>query len=223
MKVCVTLVGVCRPSFIQVKSNIEANILYFNTSYPQHTFEYIVLTYKNSFEVELRDYAMSKGIKCVFLEAVADTDFIFPVKITYKNSYRLFYSMNQVMNYVSSVDCVIRVRLDSEILNLELIQPEEGVYYSLKESSTSVSDNIGYGSFSTMKKIWKHENCLIKGNGIEGILYSVLKKYSYKISNVKFHYKLYQTDVDFFDGVRQWSRRSREWIYDGTNYILRDL
>jgi hypothetical protein len=212
MKVCVTLVGVTRPSFTQVKENIENNIKYF-TSY-SHTFEFIVLTYKNQFSNELREYCSSKNIKCIFLEPI--TDFIFPVKIKVPNAYRLFYSMSQVMNYVPKDACIVRVRLDTQVFKLELIEPEENVYYSLKETANMVSDNIGYGTYKTMKNMWKHENCLLRGMGMEEIMYSVSKKYNYRIKDVKYHYKLYQSDDDFVDGVRQWSKGNREWIYDGT-------
>jgi len=213
MKVCVTLVGVCRPSFSQIKSNIEANILYFTNTYPEHTFDFIVLTYKNAFHKEFYEYTKSNNIKCILLEEI--THFIFPVKIKSPNIYRLFYSMNRVMSFVSKdVDCVVRVRLDAEVLHLELIKPEENNYYGLKECVTGVADNIGYGTYKTMLNTWKHENCLTKGSGAEGVLYSVLKKYNYRINDIKFHYKLYQSDSDTFDGVKQWSKRSREWIYD---------
>ena len=216
MKVCVTLVGVTRPSFTQVKENIENNITYF-TKYSQHVFEFIVLTYMNDFSDELREYCSSQNIKCIFIEPI--TNFIFPVKIKVPTAYRLFYSMNQVMNYVPKDACIIRVRLDAQLCNLELMEPEENVFYSLKESDNNCSDNIGYGTYKTMRNIWKHENCLLKGMGIESVLYSAIKKYNYRIKNVKFHYKLYQSSEPFCDGVRQWSRGNREWIYDGKDYI----
>ena len=199
-------------------------MLYFNKNYPQHTFDYIILTYKNTFHDELYEYTKSNNIKCIFIDQITDSDFIFPVKVRVPTAYRLFYSMNQVMNYVpKGVDCVVRLRLDSELFNLELLHPEENVYYSLKESLLNVSDNIGYGSYKTMVNMWKHEHCLLKGAGIEEVIYYTLMKYNYRTQNIKFHYKLYQCDSDFFDGVRQWSKRSREWIYDGKDYIRRDL
>jgi hypothetical protein len=214
MKVCVTLVGVTRPSFSQIKENIENNIRFFST-YP-HTFEFIVLTYKNDFSDELQEYCLSKNIKCLFINQIKESDFIFPVKIKVPNAYRLFYSMNQVMNYVPKDACIVRVRLDTQVCNLELMEPEENVYYSLKESENNCSDNIGYGTYKTMRNIWKHENCLLRGNGAEGILYSAIKKNNYRIKDVKFHYKLYQSSEEFCDGVKQWSKGNREWIYDGT-------
>jgi hypothetical protein len=222
MKVCVTFVGVSRPSFTQIRSNIEKNIEYFTRSYPNHTFIFIILTYKNTVYKELSSFCNEKNIQCIFIEPIQNSDFIFPVKVP--NAYRLMYSMNTVMNYVPNyVDCVVRVRLDAEVLQLELKPIEENIYYSLKESNTTCADNIGYGSYKVMRNVWKHEHCLLNGTGNEDVLYSAIEKCKYSIKDVKFHYKLYQSNDVFCDGVPQWSRRSREWIYDGKEYIKRDI
>ena len=222
MKVCVTLVGVLRPSFIHIRSNIEKNIQYFTKNYPKYTFSFIILTYKNAMYEELSSFCSEKAIQCIFIEPIKNSDFIFPVKV--ENSYRLMYSMNTVMNSVpNDVDCVVRVRLDTEVLKLELNPIEENTYYTLKINNVSCTDNIGYGSYNVMKNLWKHEHCLLEGKQNEDILYSAVKKLNYTIKNVKFHYKLYQSNDTFCDGVPQWSKRSREWIYDGKKYIKRDI
>jgi hypothetical protein len=128
------------------------------------------------------------------------------------------------MNYVpNDVDCVVRVRLDTEVLQLELKPIEENIYYGLKENNVSCTDNIGYGSYNVMKNLWKHEHCLLEGKQIEDILYSAVKKLNYTIKDVKFHFKLYESSDKFWDGVPQWSKRCRELIYDGKNYIKRDI
>jgi hypothetical protein len=222
MKVCVTIVGVLRPSFTQVRSNIEKNIKYFTSMYPNYTFSFIVLTYKNGMHEDLIRFCRGNGIQCICIEPIKNNEFIFPVKVP--NAYRLMYSMNTVMKYVpTDVDCVVRVRLDTEVLQLELKPIQENIYYSLKESNTTCADNIGYGSYNVMRNIWKHEHCLLNGTGNEDILYSAIDKFKYTIKDVKFHYKLYQSNDIFCDGVAQWSRRSREWIYDGKDYIKRDI
>ena len=64
-----------------------------------------------------------------------------------------------------------------------------------------------------MKKVWKHENCLLKGLGAEEVLYSAIQKNNIRIKPFNFHLKLYQSNDSTFDGVAQWSKRSREWIY----------
>jgi hypothetical protein len=224
MKVCVTLVGVCRPSFKQICSNIEKNIEYFTSNYPQHNFSFIVLTYKNGIYEDLSTFCKEKAIQCIFIEPIKSTDFIFPVKVKVPNSYRLMYSMSIVMNYVAKdVDCVVRVRLDTEVIQLELKPVQENIYYGLKESNTSCTDNIGYGSYKLMKNLWKHEHSLLEGKQIEDVLYSALKKLNYSINNVKFHFKLYESNDILWDGIPQWSRRSRELIYDGKKYIKKDI
>jgi len=224
MNICVTLVGVCRPSFTQVKHNIESNILYFNTTYPKHKFTYILLTYKNASQDELKEFCSSIGIKCIFIDNI--TSFIFPVKIQFPNGYRLFYSMNRIMDEIpkNTYDCILRVRLDSEIVHFQIYDSiDPNTYYSFKQSSNGVVDNIGYASYNIMKKVWRHENCLLKGTGGEAVLYSAIQKNNIRIKPFHFHYKLYQSNSETFDGVTQWSKRSREWIYDGKDFILRDI
>jgi len=223
MNICVTLVGVCRPSFTQVKHNIESNINYFTNKYPLHKFTYILLTYINASHDQLKELCSSIGIKCIFIDNI--TSFIFPVKIQFENGYRLFYSMNRIMDEIpkDTYDCVLRVRLDSEIVHFELHNIEPNTYYSFKESPNKVVDNIGYASYNVMKKVWKHENCLLKGLGGEEVLYSAIQKNNIRIKSFNFHLKLYQSNDSTFDGVPQWSKRSREWMYDGKNFILRDI
>ena len=225
MKVCVTLVGVCRPTIEQVKENIEKNMYYFNTTYPQHTFTFFVLTYKNDSYEELKEFCNGHSVTSHGIPQIQEKDFIFPTKSFKPNVYRLFYSMNQMMNLIPDIyDCILRIRLDAEVCSFQIHDVvEENTYYSHKESNISVADNIGYGSYKVMSHIWKHNNCLLRGVATEEVLYSALKKCGFRTKEFKFHYKLYQSSDTIFDGVPQWSKRSREWIYNGTDYILRDL
>lgn len=225
MKVCVTLVGVCRPTIEQVKENIEKNMYYFNTTYPQHTFTFFVLTYKNDSYEELKEFCNGHSVTSHGIPQIQEKDFIFPTKSFKPNVYRLFYSMNQMMNLIPDIyDCILRIRLDAEVCSFQIHDVvEENTYYSHKESNISVADNIGYGSYKIMSHIWKHNNCLLRGVATEEVLYSALKKCGFRTKEFKFHYKLYQSSDTIFDGVPQWSKRSREWIYNGTDYILRDL
>jgi hypothetical protein len=221
MKICVTLVGVCRPSLQQVKQNIERNISFF-TAMP-HTFSFLVVTYRNSFSEELLEFCKSIGVSCHILEPV--TEFIFPVKISNPNVYRMFYSLNKAMDFVGprdTSDMVIRVRLDAEVIQFELHELDENTFYVHKESQTSCGDNLAYGSYKVMKNVYKHENCLLKGMGTEEVVYSAVKKYGYRTKEFNFHYRLYQSSDAMCDGVPQWSRRNREWIYDG-KYTMRDV
>jgi hypothetical protein len=141
------------------------------------------------------------------------------------NMYRLFYSMNYIIDKIPVImDCVIRIRLDTEIVNFEL--PDsllENTCYIVKESEKRYSDNLMYGSYNVMKSIWTHKNCLASRIGQEEIIYTTVTSQAYNIKRFKFHYRLYQSSDTVWDGVAQWSKRSREWIYDGNTYVLRDL
>jgi hypothetical protein len=80
-----------------------------------------------------------------------------------------------------------------------------------------------YGSYNVMKSIWTHKNCLASRIGQEEIVYTIVTSQHYNVKRFKFHYKLYQSSDTVWDGVAQWSKRSREWIYDGNTYVLRDI
>lgn len=225
MKICVTLVGVCRPSFLQVKQNIERNMHYFRSTYPQHTFHFMVLAWKNASYEELRSFCEVAGVACNSIEPVEESEFIYPQRVSQPSIYRMYYSMNCAMDLVpGEYDCVLRIRLDAEVLAFEIHDTiEEGAYYTLQEFSDRCGDNISYGSYKAMKQVWRHENCLLAGASAEHVVCSTLQKYKYRVKPFKFHYRLYQSNDTYFDGVAQWSKRSREWIYNGKDYILRDI
>jgi hypothetical protein len=134
--------------------------------------------------------------------------------------------MNYILDKIpeNTYDCVIRIRLDTEIVNLEI--PDnltENACYIVKESEKRYSDNLMYGSYNVMKSIWTHKNCLASRIGQEEIVYTIVTSQHYNVKRFKFHYKLYQSSDTVWDGVAQWSKRSREWIYDGNTYVLRDI
>ena len=223
MKVCVTMVGVCRPSFERVKQNIESNIAYFLTAYPQHEFTFIVLTYINSFHDDLSKLCLDKGIEAHFIPHIEESEFIYKPK--FSNCYRMFYSMNYILNKIpkDTYDCIIRLRLDAEIQSFELYNTiNSSVYYTINENGRC-SDNIGYASYDVMKKIWLLDNYKINGFNVEEVLYKIIKRSNYYIKHFKFHYVLYQSNDNIYDGAKQYSRRSREWIYDGSKYISNDI
>jgi hypothetical protein len=223
MKVCVTMVGVCRPSFERVKQNIESNIAYFSNIYKNNEFTFIILTYKNEFYGELSKYCSDLSIETYFLEHIEESQFKYKVKMP--NCYRLFYSMEYILNKIpeNKYDCIIRLRLDTEIKQFELYDTISNRHYYTINENGRCSDNIGYGSYNLMKNVWKLENCILKGYNTEEIVYKSIKKYNYNIKHFKFHFILYQSNDESFNGVIQWSRRSREWIYDGNLYVLRDI
>lgn len=223
MKVCVTMVGVCRPTFDRVKQNIEANITFFQNTYPQHTFTFCILTYINSSYEDLKAYCLEKGIEAHFIPHLEESDFKYKVKNP--NWYRLFYSMSYILDKIpkDAYDCVVRLRLDSEVKVFELYDTIESDKYYTVNDGGRVQSNIGYASYSLMKNVWKLENISLGGINEEEIVFKSIKRNKSFVKHFKFHFILHQSSDDIFDGVKQWSKRSREWIYDGNKYSTNDL
>ena len=223
MKVCVTMVGVCRPSFERVKQNIESNIAYFLTAYPQHEFIFIVLTYINGFHDDLSKFCLDKGIEAHFIPHIEDS--AIDKSLKRPNFYRLVYSMNYILDKIPKdiYDCIIRIRIDAEIKSFEIYNTIEPMKYYTINNAGRCSDNIGYASYTVMKRVWNLNNYKIKAIDAEELVYKSIKRLNYFIKHFKFHFILYQSIDPIFDGVVQWSRRSREWIYDGSKYISNDI
>ena len=223
MKVCVTMVGVCRPTFDRVRKNIEANTNYFLTTYPQHTFTFCILTYINASHEDLKAYCLEKGIEAHFILSLEESEFKY--KVRNPNWYRLFYTMSYILDKIpkDAYDCIVRLRLDSEIKQFELYNSiESDKYYTVNEAGR-VQSNIGYASYSVMKNVWKLENISLGGINEEEIVYKSIKRNKSFVKHFKFHFILHQSSDEIFDGVKQWSKRSREWIFDGKKYSGNDI
>ena len=223
MKVCVTMVGVCRPTFDRVRKNIEANTNYFLTTYPQHTFTFCILTYINASYEDLKSYCLEKGIEAHFILSLEESEFKY--KVRNPNWYRLFYTMSYILDKIpkDAYDCIVRLRLDSEIKQFELYNSiESDKYYTVNEAGR-VQSNIGYASYSVMKNVWKLENISLGGINEEEIVYKSIKRNKSFVKHFKFHFILHQSSDEIFDGVKQWSKRSREWIFDGKKYSGNDI
>lgn len=222
MKIGVILIGVARPTAERVIQNIEQNISFFKKNYPEHIFEFIICTYKNVHFEKIDAYCKSHGIQSYFLEPILNKDI--PPEMVLPppnvNRYRMFFSMNYVMERLPECyDCVIRIRIDTEMQKFELADPVSPcVYYTAIHRDRSCSDNIGFASQKVMKKVWALENCFTKGKNPETILYSIIHNLSYIIKPFQFEFYLYQDDTEYCDGVPQWSRRNRVFSYNGVSY-----
>ena len=230
MKIGVIMAGASRPSSKRIIENIHNTISFFRSTYPRHTFDFIVCTYTNEGYTDILHYCESNKIINHFIEPIKDSDIPKELDrflcadspdLTSKNRYRMFYSMNYVVNKLADdYDGVIRLRIDAEIKSFDLsdsIKP--GVYYTVLDSKTSCSDNIGYARPDVMKNVWDLKNCFVKAVNNETLVYNAIAKHSYRIEQFKFNYIMYQDNSEYFNGVKQWSKRNREWIYDGTDYI----
>jgi hypothetical protein len=120
-------------------------------------------------------------------------------------------------------DCIVRLRLDSEVKSFELydtIDPSK--YYTVNDGGR-VQSNIGYANYKVMKNVWKLENISLGGINEEEIVYKSIKRNKLFVKHFNFHFILHQSSDDIFDGVKQWSKRSREWIFDGKKYSANDI
>ena len=233
MRVCVLMVGAARPSAERVVENIRKNVAFFTANYPNYTFDFVVCTYKNESFTVISKFCEANGVTVYPLEPINDSDIpkvldglVFPSSpdFTSKNRYRLFYSMSHVLSKISEqktpYDCIVRLRIDTEIRAFELLDTiQPSTYYTVIDTSVSCSDNIGYASPGVMKKVWELDNCFVKANNAEILVFKAIEKNSFRISQIKFRYVMYQGDSEYFDGVKQWSRRNREWAYDGKTYV----
>jgi hypothetical protein len=224
------MIGVSRPSSKRIIENINNNISFFRNTYASHNFEFVVCTYINEIYNDILKYCEENNIANYFMEPIKDSDIPNELdKYMYdnspdrktKNRYRMFYSMNYILNKINSdYDAVIRLRLDTEIKSFEIVDTiKPKVYYTALDINDGCSDNIGYGSYDVMKNTWDLKNCFIKSVNNEALVYNAIKKQSCSIEQFKFHYIMYQSNDEYYDGVKQWSRSNREWIYDGKKYI----
>lgn len=230
MRVCALMVGAARPSTERVVENIRTNVAFFTANYPNYTFDFVVCTYRNESFGAISEFCKAAGIAVHPLEPIKDCDIpkvidglVFPSSpdVTSKNRYRLFYSMSHVLSKIpDKYDCIIRLRIDTEIRAFELVDTiQPSTYYTVIDTATSCSDNIGYANPDVMKRVWELDNCFVKANNAEILVFKAVQKNSFRISQFKFRYVMYQDDSEYFDGVRQWSRRNREWAYDGKTYV----
>ncbi len=225
MKIGVILIGVVRPSAEQVIQNIQTNIDYFTKTYPNYTFDFHVCSYKNGDSYKVEDYLNQHNIYNVFLNPIKDSDippeYIYPPPS--QNRYRMFYSMHHVLNIIQKekYDYIIRLRIDTMVKKFQIIDTLcDNVYYTyIDRQNGKCNDNIGYGTPKVMAHVWNIQNLHLKDQGNEEIVFKSVRKYNYTLRPFQFHYILYQSDSEYFDGIKQWSRRNREWIYDGERYI----
>jgi hypothetical protein len=216
------MVGVSRPSSQRIIENIKKNVLFFRNTYPEHTFDFLVCTYVNENYKNILDYCKEGKIGHYFIEPIKDLEIpkellLPPPNI---NRYRMFYSMNYVLNKIpDKYDVVIRLRIDTEIKSFELFDNiKQNIYYTVIDTATSCSDNIGYATLEVMKKVWDLKNCTTERFNNETLIYNAILKNKCSIQQFKFDYILYQDNSESFDGVLQWSRCNRNWIYDGKTY-----
>jgi hypothetical protein len=225
-KITVLMIGVTRPNSDRIIDNIENNIKYFKLNYfNKFSFNFIVFTYKNLLSDKVHEYCIKNDIKFVDIEQIKD----FKISNFYSqkinsiprlniNTHRLVLSMKNALNYVNSnSEIVIRLRIDTELIKFELVDEiEKNTYYS-SPNSGGITDNIGFSDFNTFLSVWNIDNLFIESvlsKNNEIILKKWCEKINIKIKYFNYKYILHQSNDEFFDGVLQWSKRTRNFEYE---------
>jgi len=227
--VAVTIVGVTRPNSERIKKNIQNNIKYFKDNYPNLNFQYYLVTYKNKYTDDLKKFLDTIEIKYNIIGQITDeyinNDLNISLKKNHKNpnngaplqnAYRMFYSINKCLNMINyTPDIVIRLRIDHEIQNFEIKKNlNNNIYYGCK-AYRGINDNIGYSSFENMKKIWIKPNLELINYGLqkkmnnEQIIKKMIEKNNIKVEDFNFKIIHYQSSDEYFDGIKQWSKKNR--------------
>ena len=226
-EVTVLMIGVSRPDSDRIINNINNNINYFKLNYSEkYSFSFIVLTYRNSFSDKVYEYCIKNNIKIVIMEQIKDfkmsgfySQKINKIADVNTNTHRLVLSMRNALNHINnSTEIVIRLRIDTE-LNKFVIDNhvDDNTHYSSPYCG-GITDNIGYSDYKTFLSVWNINNVFVENhlgnNNNETILKKWCEKNKIKIKYFSYKYKLHQSNDDFFDGVPQWSKRTRVFEYE---------
>jgi len=214
----VLMVGVIRPTIEQIKSNIEKNISFFSSKYNEYKIIYNIVAYKNNLSDSL----------CIFLNDLKKQyniryKIIDPIKLpqtsplSTHNLQRTIKSISESINLIEENECiVVRLRIDYEIKTLEIknnINQNDIFVTYVNNSNTQVSDNILYTNFRNAKNIFDINNFnfidITKIVNPENYFYKVVKHYNLVIKNFNFKFILYQSNDEYYDSVKQWSRHNR--------------
>lgn len=228
--ITVLMIGVCRPNSDRIINNIKNNIEYFKLNYSKkYSFSFIISTYKNSFSDKVSEYCIKNNLKFVLMEPIEDyiksrfySKLIDNINILNTNTHRLVISMRNILNHINkSTDIVIRLRLDTELNYLEIINPiDYNTYYS-SPCWGGITDNIGYSNYNTFLIVWNIYNIFVErnlGKNNETILKSWCENNKIKINYFNYKYILHQSNDESFDDVPQWSKRTRTFEYYNGKY-----
>ena len=214
----VLMVGVIRPNIEQIKSNIEKNITFFSSNYNEYEIIYNIVAYKNKYSDSL----------CIFLDnlnkennirykIINSIEIPQTLNLDIANLQRMMISISESIKMIQENECiVIRLRIDTEVKKLEIKSNinENDIFATYVNNSLSqITDNICYTNLTNAKKIYDIKNFnIIDINdmiNIENYFYKLATHYNLVIKNFDFNIILYQSNEEFYDGVKQWSRVNR--------------
>lgn len=222
MKISVLFVGVIRPSIDQVKNNIKKSVEYLSHLLVNHQLDFTIVTYIDNYQSEIAQFSKDLNISIYFIPFISENEI--KINLKFPNIYRLFYSMDKAISYINlNSDCVIRLRIDCQLISIQVEQPLNNTFYSIYYSK-GITDNIGYGQLNTMKKIWNVNNIQFAKYSIcaEELLLKIIKYYKINVIGIPFEFNLYQSPDEYWFGCKQSSKRNRCFKSDGTKMVKRD-
>lgn len=224
-KITVLMIGVTRPNCDRIINNIKNNINYFKLNYSnKYYFNFIVSTYINKFSGKVEEYCIENNIKFIIMEQIKDfkmSNFysknINEIPIFNTNSHRLVLSMKNILNYIDNTsEIIIRLRIDYELIKFEIENEIENNTYYSSPYCGGISDNIGFSNYKTFLKTWNIDNLFVESlidKNNETILKNWCDKNKINIKYFSYKYTLYQSNDESYDGVPQWSKRTRNFEY----------
>tara|TARA_Y100000389_G_C17413010_1_gene492048 strand:+ start:739 stop:1476 length:738 start_codon:yes stop_codon:yes gene_type:complete len=214
----VLMVGVIRPNIEQIKSNIEKNITFFSSNYNEYEIIYNIVAYKNKYSdslcIFLDNLNKENNIRYKIINSIEIPE---TLNLDIANLQRIMISISESIKMIQENECiVIRLRIDTEVKKLEIKSNinENDIFATYVNNSLSqITDNIGYTNLTNAKKIYDINNFnIIDINdmiNIENYFFLLATHYNLVIKNFDFNIILYQSNEEFYDGVKQWSRGNR--------------
>lgn len=211
MHIAVLFSGVIRPTCEQVYSNIQNTTNYLRSL--GHVVDVYCITYFGEDSKKLKSMLVGSGINFFDMPPVVD-----PPGNSNGNQFRMMISSETLLANIENLptyECFIRMRIDCELLELELpIIIEEDVYYAPKTMwGSGLFDNFGFCSPSLYRKIWNTSNINYNSINPEEMLERKVSCVGVKHKPCNFYLKLFQSDDLIFTGVPQWSRKNRIFEY----------
>jgi len=222
MKICLTMTGVIRPDIDRVFLNIKNTIKLIEDF--GHSCTCNIMTYDTDKTAPLKKLIEDSGLKNINFYSMSHIEENIG---SYKNSYRMFKSNEELVkkigNDLDEFDCVIRHRIDSELLKIEIPSKiAENVWYApysfgggMSNDPRKIFDNIGFSTPTVFKNVFKTDKPQwFDGLSPELVLKNSLLFNEFESRPFNFKDKLHQSNESSCMGVPQWSKRDRVFHYE---------
>jgi hypothetical protein len=215
LNICNLITGATRPDAERVFQNIKTTI----EALSEHDCEHYALTYKTDESLKLQEKIKNENLNVnLFL-----IDPIEEVIGGYNgNNYRMVRCIELLAEKVEnllSFDCVLRHRIDCELLSIEVPEViKENTYYAPWMPWNLPFDNIGLMTPEVFKKVFHTEGKSFEEPTPHHTINQSIVTQGLQTEPFNFKKRLYQSSDPEFMGVPQWSKENRtfhhqdEWV-----------